>query len=522
MRTLGQRHFDVQVMGGAALHFGWVAEMKTGEGKTLVATLPLFLNALAGRGAHLVTVNDYLAKFHATWMSRLYGFLGLETGVVLPQIDDFDGQARGVRGRHHLRHQQRVRLRLPPRQHDHHARGSGAARPRVRDRRRGRLHPHRRSAHAAHHLGRADDAQELYVQFATIVKNLQRDRDYEVDEAKRTVVPTEEGVERVESALGVTNLYEHVNQNFVHQIQAALRAKELFKKDVDYVVADGEVKIVDEFTGRILEGRRWSEGLHQAVEAKERVKIKEENQTLATITLQNYFRMYEKLAGMTGTANTEAGEFAHTYGLDVVSIPTNRPMVRVDQPDLIYKSESAKFEAAADDIAERHEAGQPVLVGTISVEKSELLSRLLEKRGIHAPGAEREAARAGGARRRAGRAPRLRHRRHQHGRPRRRHPARRRPRGPRAPRSCSRAAARSRSHRRSSRSCSIASATSASRRRHACASSAGSTCSAPSATRAAASTTSSVAAPVGRVIPARAASTSRSKTTSCGCSRPAR
>ena len=205
--------------------------------------------------------------------------------------------------------------------------------------------------------GRADDAQELYVQFAAIVKNLQRDRDYEVDEAKRTVVPTEEGVERVEAALGVTNLYEHVNQNFVHQIQAALRAKELFKKDVDYVVADGEVKIVDEFTGRILEGRRWSEGLHQAVEAKERVKIKEENQTLATITLQNYFRMYDKLAGMTGTANTEAGEFAHTYGLDVVSIPTNRPMVRVDQPDLIYKSEAAKFEAAADDIAERNEAG---------------------------------------------------------------------------------------------------------------------------------------------------------------------
>ena len=216
----------------------------------------------------------------------------------------------------------------------------------------------------------------------------------------------------------------------MHQLQAALRAKELFKQDVDYVVADGEVKIVDEFTGRILEGRRWSEGLHQAVEAKERVKIKEENQTLATITLQNYFRMYEKLAGMTGTANTEAGEFAHTYGLEVVSIPTNRPMVRVDQPDLIYKSEAAKFEAAADDIAERHETGQPVLVGTISVEKSELLSRLLEKRGHPARGAEREAARAGGAHRHAGRAPRLRHRRHQHGRPWRRHPARRQPRGP--------------------------------------------------------------------------------------------
>ncbi|HEY3669385.1 MAG TPA: preprotein translocase subunit SecA, partial [Acidimicrobiia bacterium] len=230
--------------------------------------------------------------------------------------------------------------------------------------------------------GRADDAQELYVQFAAIVKPLKRDHDYEVDEAKRTVVPTEIGVTAVEKALGVDNLYENVNQNFVHQLQAALRAKELFRRDVDYVVQSGEVKIVDEFTGRILEGRRWSEGLHQAVEAKERVKIKEENQTLATITLQNYFRMYDKLGGMTGTASTEAGEFAHTYGLEVVSIPTNRSMVRLDEPDLIYKSEAAKFEAAANDISERHAEGQPVLVGTISVEKSEQLSRLLEKRGI--------------------------------------------------------------------------------------------------------------------------------------------
>ena len=356
--------------------------MKTGEGKTLVATLPLYLNALAGRGAHLVTVNDYLAKFHAQWMSRLYGFLGLETGVVLPQIDDFDAKRAAYAaditygtnnefGFDYLRDNMTTTLEGQVQ------RGHAFA---IVDEVDSILIDEARTPLII--SGRADDAQELYVQFATIVKNLQRDRDYEVDEAKRTVVPTEEGVERVEAALGVTNLYEHVNQNFVHQIQAALRAKELFKKDVDYVVADGEVKIVDEFTGRILEGRRWSEGLHQAVEAKERVKIKEENQTLATITLQNYFRMYEKLAGMTGTANTEAGEFAHTYGLDVVSIPTNRPMVRVDQPDLIYKSEAAKFEAAADDIAERNEAGQPVLVGTISVEKSEHLSRLLEKRGI--------------------------------------------------------------------------------------------------------------------------------------------
>ena len=214
------------------------------------------------------------------------------------------------------------------------------------------------------------------------MKGLQRDRDYEVDEAKKTVVPTEEGIGRVEEALGVANLYEHVNQNFVHQLQAALRGKELFKRDVDYVVADGEVKIVDEFTGRILEGRRWSEGLHQAVEAKEGVRIKEENQTLATVTFQNYFRMYDKLSGMTGTAASEAGEFAHTYTLEVVSIPTNKPMVRADEPDLIYKSEAAKFDAAADDIQERYETGQPVLVGTISVEKSEHLSQLLERRGV--------------------------------------------------------------------------------------------------------------------------------------------
>ena len=354
------------------------------------------------------------------------------------------------------------------------------------------------------------------------MKDLKRDRDYEVDEAKKTVVPTEEGVARVEEALGVDNLYEHVNQNFVHQIQAALRAKELFKRDVDYVVQQGEVKIVDEFTGRILEGRRWSEGLHQAVEAKERVRIKEENQTLATVTLQNYFRMYDKLAGMTGTASTEAGEFAHTYGLEVVTIPTNRPMVRDDEADLIYKSEMAKFDAVADDITERHADGQPVLVGTISVEKSELLSRVLEKRGIphqvlNAKQHEREAhivAQAG--------PPRQRHRRHQHGRPRRRHPPRRQ-----SGRSRRERDAGERHHHRGVAGTLRGAgrevrggvrATTATR----CASSAASTCSAPSATRAGASTTSSVAAPAGRAIPARAGSTCRSKTISCACSRPAR
>jgi preprotein translocase subunit SecA len=381
-RVIGQRHFDVQLMGGAALHFGWVGEMKTGEGKTLVATLPLYLNALAGRGAHLVTVNDYLAKFHAEWMGRVYRFLGMETGVVLPEIDDPAMKraayaADVTYGTNNEFGFDYLRDNMTVTREDQAQRGHFFA---IVDEVDSILIDEARTPLII--SGRADDAQDLYTRFSAVVKDLKAERDYEVDEAKRTVVPTEEGVERVERALEVDNLYEHVNQNYVHQLQAALRAKELFKRDVDYVVQQGEVKIVDEFTGRILEGRRWSEGLHQAVEAKERVKIKEENQTLATITLQNYFRMYEKLAGMTGTAATEAGEFAHTYGLEVVSIPTNRPMVRDDQPDLIYKTEAAKYEATADDIEERHEAGQPVLVGTISVEKSELLSRVLEKRGI--------------------------------------------------------------------------------------------------------------------------------------------
>jgi len=382
VRTLGQRHFDVQIMGGAALHFGWVAEMKTGEGKTLVATLPAYLNALTGGGVHLVTVNDYLARRDADWMGQIYRHLGLEVGVVIPEVDDFESKRRAYAagityGTNNEFGFDYLRDNMAVAREDQVQRSHAFA---IVDEVDSILIDEARTPLII--SGRADDAQELYVQFAGIVKGLKRDQHYEVDEAKRTVVPSEDGVTAVEKALGVDNLYENVNQNFVHQLQAALRAKELFKKDVDYVVQSGEVKIVDEFTGRILEGRRWSEGLHQAVEAKERVKIKEENQTLATITLQNYFRMYDKLSGMTGTASTEAGEFAHTYGLEVVSIPTNRAMVRVDEPDLIYKTEAAKFEAAADDIAERHDAGQPVLVGTISVEKSEQLSRLLEKRGI--------------------------------------------------------------------------------------------------------------------------------------------
>jgi len=389
-RVLGQRHFDVQIMGGTALHLGWVAEMRTGEGKTLVATLPSYLNALSGRGVHVVTVNDYLARRDAQWMGRVHRFLGLDVGTVVPDDSTPDEKRAAYAcdiiygtnnefGFDYLRDNMVVSLE------EQVQRGS------------------RQVGMAPHYFaivdevdsilideartpliisGRVADAADLYYQFARIVRGLERDRDYEVDEAKRTVVPTEDGVARVEEALGVENVFEHVHQNFVHQMAQALKAKELFKRDVDYIVQGGEVKIVDEFTGRILEGRRWSEGLHQAVEAKEGVKIKEENQTLATVTLQNYFRMYEKLSGMTGTASTEAGEFAHTYDLQVVSIPTNRDMVRVDQADFVYKSEEAKFAAAVDDILERHEKGQPVLVGTISVEKSERLSRALEKRGI--------------------------------------------------------------------------------------------------------------------------------------------
>jgi len=381
-RVLGQRHYDVQVMGAAALHLGWVAEMKTGEGKTLVATMPAYLNALGGKGVHLITVNDYLATRDAEWMGQVYRFLGLTTGIVVPAIDDWDTKrvayaADITYGTNNEFGFDYLRDNMAGSKDEQVQRGHDFA---IVDEVDSILIDEARTPLII--SGRADDAQDLYTKFARVVRGLSSERDYEVEEAKRTVVPTEEGINRVEQALDVSNLYDHVHQNFVHQLQAALRAKELFKRDVDYVVQEGEVKIVDEFTGRILDGRRWSEGLHQAVEAKEGVRIKEENQTLATVTLQNYFKLYEKLSGMTGTALTEAGEFAHTYGLEVVSIPTNRPSARADEPDLIYKSEEAKFDAAADDIAERYANGQPVLVGTISVEKSEKLSRLLEQRGI--------------------------------------------------------------------------------------------------------------------------------------------
>ncbi len=381
-RTIGQRHYDVQLMGGAALHFGWIGEMKTGEGKTLVSTLPVYLNGLGGKGVHIITVNDYLATRDAEWMGQIHGWLGLDIGLVLPGTHDpvykrAQYACDITYGTNNEFGFDYLRDNMATRKADKVQRGHNYA---IVDEVDSILVDEARTPLII--SGRLSDAAQLYVKFASIVRGLTRDVHYDVDEEKRTVAPTEEGVTKVEDALGLENLYDAVQQNLVHQFQAALRAKELYKRDKDYIVTHGEVKIVDEFTGRILEGRRWSEGLHQAVEAKEGVKIKEENQTLATITLQNYFRMYDKLAGMTGTAVTEAAEFASTYELQVVPIPTHRPLVRKDQPDLIYKSEDFKYGAVVDDIAERYETGQPVLVGTISVEKSEKLGRLLEKRGV--------------------------------------------------------------------------------------------------------------------------------------------
>jgi preprotein translocase subunit SecA len=382
-RVIGQRHYDVQMMGGAALHFGWIAEMKTGEGKTLVSTLPAYLNGLTGKGMHIITVNDYLARFHAEWMGRVHNWMGLSVGLVLPGYQEHPTQKRAnyacdiTYGTNNEFGFDYLRDNMATKLEDKVQRGHEFA---IVDEVDSILIDEARTPLII--SGKVADAAKVYYRFASIVRSLKRDEDYEVEEDKRLVMPTENGIEKVERDLGLDNLYDEVQQNLVHQLQQALRAKELYKRDKDYIVAGGEVKIVDEFTGRILEGRRWSEGLHQAVEAKEGVKIKEENQTLATITLQNYFRMYGKLAGMTGTAQTEAAELMGTYGVNVIPIPTNLPPVRVDQADLIYKTEVAKFGAVVDDIAERFKRGQPVLVGTISVEKSEFLSKMLTKNGI--------------------------------------------------------------------------------------------------------------------------------------------
>ncbi|MGH9213134.1 MAG: preprotein translocase subunit SecA [Acidimicrobiales bacterium] len=381
-RVLGQRHYDVQLIGGAALHFGWVAEMKTGEGKTLVSTLPAYLNGLTGKGMHLVTVNDYLATRDSQWMGRVHRWLGLEVGLIIPGYPDPNHKraqyaADITYGTNNEFGFDYLRDNMAPSRARQVQRGHVYA---IVDEVDSILVDEAKTPLII--AGRPASAAPLYYKFASIVRGLRRDADYEVEEDKRTVVPTEEGIEKVERALDIENLYDGVAQNLVHQLHTALRAKELFHRDKEYVLVNGEVKIVDEFTGRVLEGRRWSEGLHQAVEAKEGVQIKEENQTVATVTLQNYFRMYDKLAGMTGTAMSDAAELHNTYGLQVVPIPTNKPVGRVDQGDLIYKSEGAKFHAVVDDITERYADGQPVLVGTISVEKSELLSKLLDRRGI--------------------------------------------------------------------------------------------------------------------------------------------
>src|SRR5580693_9106507 len=381
-RVLGQRHFDVQLMGGMALHFGCIAEMKTGEGKTLVSTLPVYLNALDQRGVHVVTVNDYLATRDAEWMGRLHKFLGLTVGRIGADIDDpmlkkaayaadLTYGTNDEFGFDYLRDNM-ARSRELMAQRGHVFAMIDEVDSILIDEARTPLII----------SGPADEAAQLYYQFASIARTLSRDDDYEVDEEKKTVVPLEAGIEKVEKAVGVDNIYDAVSVNYVHQLIKALEAKDLYRRDKDYLVAGGEVKIIDEFTGRTLDGRRWSDGLHQAVEAKERVQIKEENHTWATVTLQNYFRLYEKLSGMTGTAETEAGEFASTYGLPVVPIPTNKEMIRLDQPDLVFKTEEAKFNAVVEDIVERNERGQPMLIGTASVAKSELLARLLDKRGV--------------------------------------------------------------------------------------------------------------------------------------------
>ncbi|NNN10029.1 MAG: preprotein translocase subunit SecA [Acidimicrobiaceae bacterium] len=381
-RVLGQRHYDVQLMGGMALHFGWIAEMKTGEGKTLVSTLPVYLNALAGQGVHVVTVNDYLATRDANWMGQLHRWLGLSVGRVGPDLPEFDQKRDAYAcditygtntefGFDYLRDNM-ARRREHMVQRGHHFAIVDEVDSILIDEARTPLII----------SGPADDVTKLYYQFASIARTLVRDDDYEVDEEKKTVIPTEAGIEKVEKLLGVNNLYDAVATNYVHQLGQALRAKELHHRDKEYLVDGGVVKIIDEFTGRTLDGRRWSDGLHQAVEAKERVRIQEENHTWATVTLQNYFRLYEKLAGMTGTAETEASEFGGTYNLSVVPIPTHRPPQRKDLPDLIYKTEAGKIASIIEEVRERNTKGQPILLGTASVEKSELISRELSKAGI--------------------------------------------------------------------------------------------------------------------------------------------
>ncbi|MBS3908007.1 MAG: preprotein translocase subunit SecA, partial [Actinobacteria bacterium] len=380
-RVLNMRHFDVQIMGGTVLHEGKITEMRTGEGKTLVATLPVYLNALEGKGVHVVTVNDYLAKRDSEWMGRIYEFLGFKVGLLQNDTPlevkreayraDITYGTNNEFGFDYLRDNMVSHIEQRVQRGRHFA---------IIDEVDSILVDEARTPLII--SGQPEQSADTYYTFARIIPKLKKGRDYDVDEKHRTVAVTEEGVARVEEALGIDNMYDHVNSQLVNHLQQGLKAQALFKKDVDYIIKDGEVIIVDEFTGRLMEGRRYSEGLHQAIEAKEGVRIREENQTLATITLQNYFRMYEKLAGMTGTAATEADEFMHIYKLATVVIPTNKPMVRDDMADLIYKTEEIKYKAVIDDIVERNRQGQPILVGTVSIERSELLGKMLKRRGV--------------------------------------------------------------------------------------------------------------------------------------------
>jgi len=380
-RVLGQRHFDVQIMGGAALHLGNIAEMKTGEGKTLVSTLPAYLNAISGLGVHIVTVNDYLAARDSEWMGRIHRFLGLEVGVILANMDPpqrrLAYQADITYGTNNEFGFDYLRDNMSWNVADLVQRGHNFA---IVDEVDSILIDEARTPLII--SGPTEGANRWYSEFSKLVAGMQPERDYEVDIRKRTVGVLEPGIVKVEDALGIENLYESANTPLIGFLNNALRAKELYLKDRDYVVIEGQVLIVDEHTGRILHGRRYNEGLHQAIEAKEGVQIQQENQTLATITLQNYFRLYQKLAGMTGTAMTEASEFDKIYKLGVVPIPTNMPMVRKDETDLVFRTEEAKFHAVVEDITDAHRRGQPVLIGTTSVEKSEYLSKQLTKKSV--------------------------------------------------------------------------------------------------------------------------------------------
>jgi preprotein translocase subunit SecA len=397
VRVLHKRHFDVQIMGGAALHWCNIAEMKTGEGKTLVGTLPSYLNALSGKGVHVVTTNDYLAKYQSEQMGRIHHFLGLEVGAILSEMTPEERRAAYAAdityGTNNEFGFDYLRDNMALRKADMVQRGHHFA---IVDEVDSILVDEARTPLII--SGPAEDTHEWYPVFARLARTLTRDVDYEVDEKKKTIAVLAPGIEKVEDRLGIENLYESANTPLISYLNNSIKAKELFKRDKDYVIAgDGEVLIVDEHTGRTLHGRRYNEGLHQALEAKEGVQIKDEYQTLATITLQNYFRMYDKLAGMTGTAKTEESEFQKIYGLGVIPIPTNRPMIRVDQPDLIYRTQEAKYEAIVADVVERHAKGQPILIGTASVEKSELVSGLLKRAGVphqvlNAKHHEREAA----------------------------------------------------------------------------------------------------------------------------------